>query len=109
VLGGRRGGTNGGQKYVYPFVFHDMKNKRQWSDQGRKVAREMGAAFKALGIAIGHIYSSQLNRAIETGSLMSEEQITTVNELTDSGAAGAVAMANPSAAHPTIREALRAP
>ena len=108
VLVVRHGATNDSQKDVYPFVFDDMKKQRQLSDQGRKVAREMGAAFKALGISIGQIYSSQLNRAIETGSLMSEEQITTVNELTDSGAGGALAMANPNGSNPKIGNAIRA-
>ena len=108
VLVVRHGATNDSQKDVYPFVFNDMTKQRQLSDQGRKVEREMGAAFKTLGISIGQIYSSQLNRAIETGSLMSEAPITTVNELTDSGAGGASAMANPNGSNAKIGNAIRA-
>jgi phosphohistidine phosphatase SixA len=95
VLVLRHGATDESQKDVYPFVFDDMKKQRQLSDQGRKVAREMGAAIKALGIPIGQTYSSKLNRAIETGSLVSAAHVTPVKELTDSGAGSASAMANP--------------
>ena len=91
VLVLRHGATDDSQKDVYPFVFDDMTKQRQLSDQGRKVARDMGTAIKTLGISIGQIYSSKLNRAIETGSLMSGAQLTPVNELTDSGAGGASA------------------
>ncbi len=108
VLVLRHGATDDSQKDVYPFVFDDMKKQRQLSDQGRKVAREMGAAIKALGIPIGQIYSSKLNRAIETGSLVSPAHITPVSELTDSGAGSASAMANPNGANTKIGDAIRA-
>ena len=108
VLVLRHGATDDSQKDVYPFVFDDMKKQRQLSDRGRQVAREMGAALKTLGISIGQIYSSKLNRAIETGSLMSGAQITPVNELTDSGAGGASAMANPNGSNAKIGNAIRA-
>lgn len=108
VLVLRHGATDESQKDVYPFVFDDMKKQRQLSDQGRKVARDMGAAIKMLGIPIGQIYSSKLNRAIETGSLVSSAHITPVNELTDSGAGSASAMANPNGANTKIGNAIRA-
>ena len=107
VLVLRHGATDDSQKDVYPFVFDDMKKQRQLSDQGRKVAREMGAAIKTLGISIGQIYSSKLNRAIETGSLMSGAQIILVNELTDSSAGSAAAMANPNGSNTKIGNAIR--
>jgi len=108
VLVLRHGATDESQKDVYPFVFNDMTKQRQLSDQGRKVARQMGAAIKALGIPIGQIYSSKLNRAIETGSLVSPAHITPVSELTDSGAGSAPAMANPDGANTKIGNAIRA-
>ncbi len=76
-----------------------MTKQRQLSDQGRQVARDIGGAMKALRISIGQIYSSQLNRAIKTGSLISGAPLTTVSELTDSGAGSAAAMANPNGAN----------
>jgi phosphohistidine phosphatase SixA len=108
VLVLRHGATDDSQKDVYPFVFNDMKKQRQLSDQGRQVAREMGAALKTLGISIGKIYSSKLNRAIETGSLMFGAQITPVNDLTDSGAGGASAMANPNGSNAKVGNTIRA-
>lgn len=108
VLVLRHCATDDSQKDVYPFMFNDMKKQRQLSDQGRKVAREMGVVIKTLGISIGQIYSSKLNRAIETGSLMSGEQIIPVNELTDSSAGNASAMANPNGSNAKIGDAIRA-
>jgi phosphohistidine phosphatase SixA len=108
VLVLRHGATDDSQKDVYPFVFDDMKKQRQLSDQGRKVAHEMGAAIKTLGISIGQIYSSKLNRAIETGFLMSGAQIIPANELTDSSAGSASAMGNPNGSNTKIGNAIRA-
>jgi phosphohistidine phosphatase SixA len=108
VLVVRHGATDESQKDVYPFVFDDMTKQRQLSDQGRKEAREIGGALSALGISIGQIYTSKLNRAIETGSLISGAPLTPVNELTDSGAGSASAMANPNGGNTKIGNAIRA-
>ena len=85
VLVLRHGATDESQKDVYPFVSDDMKKPRQLSDQGRDVARKMGSAIKALGIPIGQIYSSRLNRAIEAVSLVSWAHITPVSETPTAG------------------------
>lgn len=108
VLVLRHGATDESQKDVYPFAFDDMTKQRQLSDQGRKVARDMGAALKTLGISLGQIYSSRLNRAIETGSLMSAAPVTPVNALTDSGAGSASAMASPNGANAKVGNTIRA-
>jgi phosphohistidine phosphatase SixA len=108
VLVLRHGATDDSQTDVYPFVFDDMRKQRRLSDQGRKVARDMGSALKTLGISIGQVYSSKLNRAIETGSLMSEAHITPVDELTDSGAGSASAMVKPNGSNAKIGDAIRA-
>jgi len=47
-------------------------------------------------------------RPIETGPLMSGAQITPVNELTDTGQAGASAMANSNGSNTKIGNAIRA-
>ena len=47
-------------------------------------------------------------RRIETGSLMSGAQIASVNELTDTGQAGASAMANSNGSNTKIGNAIRA-
>jgi histidine phosphatase superfamily protein (branch 1) len=91
----RHGATDESQKDIYPFNFDDMKAQRQLSDKGRDMARQIGAAIKKLGIPIGEIYTSRLNRAIETGKLLSAKEVKPVDALTDSGAGSASAMANP--------------
>ena len=83
-----------------------MKKQRQLSEQGRHVAREMGAAFKTLGIPLGQIYSSKLNRAIETSTLISGAKPIALSELTDSGAGSASAMDKPSGSNAKIGKAI---
>jgi phosphohistidine phosphatase SixA len=107
VLVIRHVATDDSQKDVYPFVFDDMKKQRQLSEEGRKVAREMGSAMKALGIRLGEVYTSKLNRAIETGSLLSGTGGNPVSELTDSGAGSASAMANPNGSNSKVGTTIR--
>jgi broad specificity phosphatase PhoE len=108
VLVLRHGATDESQKDVYPFVFDDMTKQRQLSDQGRKVAHDIGGALETMGISISQVYSSKLNRAIETGSLISRAPLTPVAELTDSGAGNASAMADPNGGNRKIGSAIRA-
>jgi phosphohistidine phosphatase SixA len=103
----RHTATDESQKDIYPFVFDDMKKQRQLSEEGRRVARELGAAFKTLGIPFGQVYTSKLNRAVETGTLLSGGETISLNELTDSGAGSAAAMSNPSGANAKIGAAIR--
>ena len=91
----RHGATDESQKDIYPFNFDDMKAQRQLSEKGRDMARQIGTAIKKLGIPIGEIYTSRLNRAIETGKLLSGKDVKPVDALTDSGAGSAAAMAAP--------------
>ncbi|HET7848744.1 MAG TPA: histidine phosphatase family protein [Pseudolabrys sp.] len=107
VLVIRHGATDNGQKDVYPFVFDDMKKQRQLSEQGRQAARQMGDAIKTLNIPLGEIYTSKLNRAIETGSLISGGRTIQVAALTDSGAGSASAMSEPGGSNAKIGKAIR--
>ena len=70
VLVFRHGATDDSQKDVYPFKFDDMTAQRQLNEKGRSMARELGEALKKLGVPIGEVYTSQLNRAVETGKLL---------------------------------------
>jgi phosphohistidine phosphatase SixA len=103
----RHGATDDSQKDIYPFNFDDMKAQRQLSQKGRDTAREIGTAIKNLGVPIGVIYTSRLNRAIETGKLLSGKDVTPVDALTDSGAGSASAMANPAGGNAKAGLALR--
>ena len=107
VLVLRHGATDERQKDVYPFNFDDMKAQRQLSDQGRDMARQIGAAIKKLGIPVGDVYTSQLNRAVETGKLISDGLVKPVDALTDSSAGSTTGMANPSGGNTKAGSALR--
>jgi phosphohistidine phosphatase SixA len=103
----RHGATDDSQKDIYPINFDDMKAQRQLSEKGRDMARQIGTAIKKLGIPIGEIYTSRLNRAIETGKLLSDKEVRPVDALTDSGAGSASAMANPTGGNAKAGLALR--
>ena len=107
VLVFRHTATDDSQKNVYPFKFADMSAQRQLSDKGRDAARQIGAAMAQLAIPIGDVYTSRLNRAIETGKLLTGREATPVDALTDSSNASASGMANPAAANAKAGQAVR--
>jgi phosphohistidine phosphatase SixA len=100
--------TDDSQKDVTPFRFDDMKAQRQLSDKGREAAKAIGDAMKSLGIPLGEVYASQLNRAIETGRLIAGKEATPKAELTDSSGGSASGMANPDGSNAKAGQAMRA-
>lgn len=84
-----------------------MSAQRQLNDKGRAMARELGAALAKLGVPIGDVYTSRLNRAVETGRLIGGKAVSPVDELTDSGAGSSSAMANPDGKNAKIGRAVR--
>ncbi|MHC2583573.1 phosphohistidine phosphatase SixA [Bradyrhizobium diazoefficiens] len=107
VLIFRHTATDDSQKDVYPFRFDDMSAQRQLSEKGRDMARQIGAAVKELAIPIGDVYTSRLNRAIETGKLISGREVRPVDALTDSSNASASGMANPAGANAKAGQSIR--
>jgi phosphohistidine phosphatase SixA len=103
----RHGATDDSQKDVYPFKFDDMTAQRQLSEKGRAVARELGAALSKLGVPIGEVYTSRLNRAVETGKLIGGKDVSPEDELTDSSAGSASGMANPDGKNAKAGRAVR--
>jgi phosphohistidine phosphatase SixA len=103
----RHGATDDSQKDVYPLNFGDMTAQRQLSEKGRETGRQIGAAIKQLRIPIGEVDTSRLNRAIETGKLLSDQEVHALDALTDSGAGSAAAMANPTGGNAKAGLALR--
>jgi hypothetical protein len=91
----RHGATDNAQQDIYPFNFADMKAQRQLSEKGKAMARQIGGAITELHIPIGAVFTSRLNRAVETGRLLSGKDVTPVAALTDSGAGSAASMAKP--------------
>src|SRR6188472_491513 len=107
VLVFRHGATDDSQKDVYPFKFDDMTAQRQLSDKGRGMARELGEALKKLGVPMGEVYTSQLNRAVETAKLLGGKDVSPIEALTDSGAGSSSAMANPDGKNAKTGRAIR--
>ena len=92
----RHGATDASQSDVYPLNETDMSKQRQLSGPGREAARQIGAALSRAGIPIGQVYTSRLNRAVETGRLISGKDVTRTADLNDSSAGSASAMAGQS-------------
>jgi phosphohistidine phosphatase SixA len=107
VLVLRHFATDDSQKDVYPFRYEDMSAQRQLSEKGRETARTLGEAIGRLGIPIGEIYTSRLNRAVEAGKLMTGRDVTALDSLSDSGAGSASSMANPDGKNAKAGLALR--
>src|SRR5258707_11222650 len=84
-----------------------MKAERQLREKGRDMARQIGTAIIIHGRPITEIYTSRLNRAIETGKLLSDKEVKPVDALTDSGAGSASAMANPAGGNAKAGLAMR--
>ena len=103
----RHGATNDIQKDAVPFKFDDMSAQRQLSEKGRTTAREIGAALKKLGVPIGEVFTSRLNRAVETGRLIGGKEVSPVDALTDSSAGSASGMANPDGKNAKAGRAVR--
>ena len=103
----RHTATDESQKDIYPFDFANMNAQRQLSEKGREAARQLGSTIQSLGVPVGDIYTSKLNRAVETGKLLSGKEVIAKNELTDSGAGSASAMAAPGSGNPALGRALR--
>src|SRR5258705_2129464 len=84
-----------------------MTAQRQLSEKGRAMARELGAALEKLGVPIGEVYTSRLNRAVETGKLIGGKDVSPVDELTDGSADSASGMANPDGKNAKAGRAVR--
>ena len=109
----RHGATDDSQKDIFPFKFDDMSAQRQLNEKGRNTARDIGAALAKLGVPIGDVYASRLNRAVETGKLIGGKEVSPMDALTDSSSGSASGMANPEGKNPkagrAVRELIEAP
>ena len=81
----RHGATNRNQADTDPLNFDDIAKQRLLSEQGKRVATQVGEAFKKLGIPLGKVYTSKFNRAVETGRLMSGGDVTATLDVTEGG------------------------
>jgi broad specificity phosphatase PhoE len=81
----RHGATNRDQADTDPLHPDNIAQQRLLSEQGREVAKQLGEAFKTLGIPLSQVYTSQFNRAVETGKLLSRGAVTPTLDITEGG------------------------
>lgn len=84
----RHGATTAGKEGTDPMGAGRGKStatERQLSPRGRQAARDIGGAFKTLHIPIGAVYTSELQRAVDTGRLISGKEVTATAAFTESG------------------------
>ncbi len=81
----RHGATNRNQADTDPLHRANIKSQRLLSAEGKEVAARLGDAFTKLGIPLGRVYSSEFDRAVETGKLVSGKSVTPTSDLTEGG------------------------
>jgi broad specificity phosphatase PhoE len=81
----RHGATNRDQADTDPLNHDNVAMQRLLSESGKEVARQVGDSFKTLGIALGNVYTSKFNRAVETGRLISGREVTSTLDITEGG------------------------
>jgi len=81
----RHGATHRDQADTDPLNFDNIAKQRVLNEQGKQVAKEVGDAFKKLGIPLGTVYTSKFNRAVETGRLISGGDVTPTADVTEGG------------------------
>jgi phosphohistidine phosphatase SixA len=81
----RHAATHRDQADTDPLNRDNVAQQRQLSAGGRETARQLGVAFKALGIPIGKVYTSEFHRAVETGQLISGSEVIPTAALTEGG------------------------
>src|SRR5438105_14298250 len=77
--------TNPDQADTDPLNFDNVKAQRQLSDEGRKQAKALGAAFRALSIPVEKVIASKFYRAQEAARLMDVGEVTTSVDVTEGG------------------------
>jgi phosphohistidine phosphatase SixA len=81
----RHGATFSNQADTDPFNLADVAKQRNLNDKGKELAKAFGDAIRAAGVPVGEVYTSQFNRAYETGMLAGFKNIKTTADLSEGG------------------------
>jgi phosphohistidine phosphatase SixA len=81
----RHGSTNRNQADTDPLNYDNVAKQRLLSTKGKEQAKQIGDAFKKLGIPLDKVYTSKFYRAIETGKLISNSNPLATIDLTEGG------------------------
>jgi phosphohistidine phosphatase SixA len=77
--------TNPDQADTDPLHLDNIKEQRQLSEEGRRQARTLGEAFRALKIPIDKVISSKFYRAQEAARLLDAGEVTVSVDLAEGG------------------------
>src|SRR2546428_2386556 len=83
----RHGATHADQADTDPLNLDNVAKQRQLNDKGRADARALGDVLRKAGVPIGKVYSSRVNRAVETARLIAGKEPETTNDVTEGGQA----------------------
>lgn len=81
----RHGATNRDQADTDPLNYDNTAKQRLLSEGGKALATQVGASFRALQIPIGKVHTSKFNRAVETGRLIGDTEVTSTLDITEGG------------------------
>jgi len=81
----RHGATNRDQADTDPFNLDNVAKQRQLSTSGVDQARQVGDAWRKLGIPVGSVVTSRFYRAKETGRLVGGAEPVTTDDVTEGG------------------------
>ena len=81
----RHGGTYPDQADTDPLNPGNVKAQRQLNDSGKAAAKALGEAFRALGVPVGKVYTSQFHRAYETATLAGFKDIEKTADISEGG------------------------
>jgi len=77
--------SNPDQADTDPLNLENIKAQRHLTDEGRKQAKALGAAFKQLKIPVGKVLASKFYRTEETAKLLDLAAVATVLDVTEGG------------------------
>jgi phosphohistidine phosphatase SixA len=77
--------TNGDQADTDPLHIDNVKAQRQLSDEGRKQAKDLGDAFRALKIPVASVVSSKFWRAQEAAKLLDMGKVEVTIDVSEGG------------------------
>ena len=79
----RHGATFSNQADTDPFNFDDIAKQRNLNDKGKELAKAFGDAIRQVGLPVGEVYTSKINRAYETAIRAGFEHIEKTVDLTE--------------------------
>lgn len=85
VLYMRHPKTNADQADTDPLNLENVKAQRQLTDEGRQMARDIGAAMKKLGVPVEKVIASQFYRATEAAKLLDVAPVETSVDVSEGG------------------------